>query len=93
MKKTGIVRNVDHLGRIVLPKEMRRTLRIDEGTPMEFSYEQGKLVLSKYDAVGDMEQLLDSVESGIKLSDTLLKPGTSYRLLEKVKEMREIQKG
>lgn len=60
---------------------------------MEFSYEQGKLVLSKYDAVGDMEQLLDSVESGIKLSDTLLKPGTSYRLLEKVKEMREILKG
>lgn len=90
MKKTGIVRNVDHLGRVCLPKELRRRLRIDVGTPLEISLDQDKLILSKYDAVGDMEQLLDSVESGIRLSETLLPDRTIHRLLDKVAEMRKI---
>ena len=36
MKATGIVRRVDELGRLVIPKEIRRTMRLAEGTPLEF---------------------------------------------------------
>ena len=40
MKATGIVRRIDDLGRVVIPKEIRRTLRIKEGTPLEIFYRQ-----------------------------------------------------
>ena len=49
MKATGIVRRIDELGRIVVPKEIRRTLRIREGDPLEiFTDKDGEIVLKKY---------------------------------------------
>ncbi|MDD4372125.1 MAG: stage V sporulation T C-terminal domain-containing protein [Anaerostipes sp.] len=49
MKATGIVRRIDNLGRIVIPKEIRKTLRIHEGDPLEIFIEQdGKIILGKY---------------------------------------------
>lgn len=48
MKSTGIVRKVDELGRIVLPKELRRVLKINERDPMEIFVEDEKIVLRKY---------------------------------------------
>ncbi len=49
MKATGIVRRIDELGRIVIPKEIRRSFRIKEGTPLEiFSGDNGELMLKKY---------------------------------------------
>lgn len=49
MKSTGIVRKVDNLGRVVLPKELRTTLNIEIGSPLEiFSEESGSIVLRKY---------------------------------------------
>ena len=52
MKATGVVRRIDELGRIVIPKEIRRTLRIKEGTPLEiYSGESGELLLKKYSPV------------------------------------------
>ena len=49
MKATGIVRRIDELGRIVIPKEIRRTLRIRETDPMEiFTDKEGEIVLKKY---------------------------------------------
>ena len=47
MKATGIVRRVDDLGRVVIPKELRRTLRIREGDPLEIFTEQGGAVIFK----------------------------------------------
>ena len=49
MKSTGIVRQIDTLGRIVLPIELRRTLGIAEGDPLEIFVESGRIVLSKYE--------------------------------------------
>ncbi len=49
MKSTGIVRKVDELGRIVLPKELRRTFQIDEKDPMEIFVDEEKIVLKKYE--------------------------------------------
>lgn len=48
MKATGIVRLVDGLGRIVIPKEVRRTLHIDDGTPLELFVEGDKIIYRKY---------------------------------------------
>lgn len=58
MKATGIVRRIDELGRIVIPKEIRRTHKIREGTPMEiFSGENGELVLKKFSPVLELEDI------------------------------------
>lgn len=49
MKATGIVRRIDDLGRVVIPKEIRRTLRLREGTPLEiFTDREGAIILKKY---------------------------------------------
>ncbi len=55
MKATGIVRRIDDLGRVVVPKEIRRTLRIREGDPLEiFTDRQGEIILKKYSPIGEM---------------------------------------
>ena len=55
MKATGIVRRIDDLGRIVVPKEIRRILRIREGDNMEiFTDAEGGIVLKKYSPIGEM---------------------------------------
>ena len=55
MKATGIVRRIDDLGRVVIPKEIRRTLRIKEGTPLEiFTDREGQIILKKYSPIGEL---------------------------------------
>lgn len=55
MKATGIVRRIDDLGRIVIPKEIRRTLRIRESDPIEiFTGREGEIILKKYSPIGEM---------------------------------------
>ena len=57
MKATGIVRRVDDLGRIVIPKEIRRTLRIREGDPLEiYTEKDGGVIFRKYSPMGDMQE-------------------------------------
>ena len=55
MKATGIVRRIDELGRVVIPKEIRRTLRIREGDPLEiYTDREGEVILKKYSPIGEM---------------------------------------
>ena len=55
MKATGIVRRIDELGRIVIPKEIRRTLRIREGDPLEiYTDREGGIILKKYSPIGEL---------------------------------------
>ena len=55
MKATGIVRRIDDLGRVVIPKEIRRTLRIREGDALEiFTDAQGEVIFKKYSPVGEI---------------------------------------
>lgn len=56
MKATGIVRRIDELGRVVIPKEIRRTLRIREGDPLELFTERDELMLKKYSPIASIEQ-------------------------------------
>ena len=60
MKATGIVRRIDDLGRIVIPKEIRRTLRIREGDALEiFTDREGEIILKKYSPLGEMGNFAD----------------------------------
>lgn len=56
MKATGIVRRIDELGRVVIPKEIRKTLHIAEGTPLEIYTEKDALVLRRYSPVEGVEE-------------------------------------
>ena len=55
MKATGIVRRIDDLGRVVIPKEIRRTMRIREGDPLEiFTNKDGEVIFKKYSPIGEL---------------------------------------
>ncbi len=57
MKATGIVRRIDDLGRVVIPKEIRRTMRIREGDPLEiFTASDGEVIFKKYSPMGELSE-------------------------------------
>ena len=57
MKATGIVRRIDDLGRVVIPKEIRRTMRIREGDPLEiFTNRDGEVIFKKYSPIGELSE-------------------------------------
>ena len=57
MRATGIVRRIDDLGRVVIPKEIRKTLRIREGDPLEiFTAKDGEVILKKYYPIGELNE-------------------------------------
>lgn len=57
MKATGVVRRIDDLGRIVIPKEIRKVLRIKEGDPLEiFTDKEGEVILKKYSPIGELSE-------------------------------------
>lgn len=58
MKATGIVRRIDDLGRVVIPKEIRRTMRIRESEPLEiFTGKEGEIILKKYSPISEMTEI------------------------------------
>lgn len=65
MKATGIVRRVDDLGRIVIPKEVRRQLKIMEGTPMELFIDDDKVVFQKYDYAVNFKEHLNGLKESL----------------------------
>ncbi|HZG60924.1 MAG TPA: stage V sporulation protein T [Anoxybacillus sp.] len=78
MKATGIVRRIDDLGRVVIPKEIRRTLRIREGDPLEiFVDRDGEVILKKYSPISELgdfakeyaEALFDSLGHPVLICD------------------------
>lgn len=70
MKATGIVRRIDDLGRVVVPKEIRRTLRIREGDPLEiFTGREGEVILKKYSPIAELGQFAQAYVEA--LYDTL----------------------
>ena len=60
MKATGIVRRIDELGRVVIPKEIRRTLRIKEGDPLEIFTDRDELTLKKYSPIATLERFSEA---------------------------------
>lgn len=73
MKATGIVRRIDDLGRVVIPKEIRRTLRIREGDPLEiFVAREGEVILKKYSPINELSHF--ATEYAEAIFDTLYFP-------------------
>lgn len=78
MKATGIVRRIDDLGRVVIPKEIRRTMRIREGDPLEiYTDREGEVILKKYSPINDLgefakeyvESLYETIGTPALISD------------------------
>ena len=70
MKATGIVRRIDDLGRVVIPKEIRRTMRIREGDPLEiYTSKEGEVIFKKYSLMGlSLIHIFSAVEGVIYLT-------------------------
>ncbi len=69
MKATGIVRRIDDLGRVVIPKEIRRTMRIREGDPLEiYTESDGSVVFRKYSQIGEMSRVSSEYAEAINKS-------------------------
>lgn len=70
MKATGIVRRIDDLGRVVIPKEIRRTMRIREGDPLEiYTEKDGEVIFKKYSPIGELSAFAGTY------AETLFKTG------------------
>ena len=65
MKATGIVRRIDELGRVVIPKEIRRTLRIREGDPLELFTDRDELMLKKYSPIASVERFAEATAKSL----------------------------
>ena len=65
MKATGIVRRIDELGRVVIPKEIRRTLRIKDGDPLEIFTDRDELMLKKYSPIATLEKFSEGTTKSL----------------------------
>ena len=85
MKATGIVRRIDDLGRVVIPKEIRRTMRIREGDPLEiYTDNDGEVIFKKYSPIGELSGFAGGSvppASWSKPADTLWLSATVIMLL------------
>ena len=97
MKTIGIVRRVDELGRIVIPKEIRRTVKIQEGAPLEIYIDNNIICLKKYstDVINDLDiianEIFDDAWKGRHIySDKKIKVATELKeIIKKLKQIEE----
>ncbi len=92
MKATGIVRRVDDLGRIVIPKEIRRKLGITEGASMELFTEDNKVIFQKYIPEPDFKQSVDDLWKVFYETEEFFSAGTANKIEEHIKALTEILK-
>lgn len=104
MKATGIVRRVDSLGRVVIPKEIRHTLRIKEGAPLEiYTDKDGAVTFRKYSPLGDLQDFAGHICESIRRNagciaavcdrDTIIAlAGAPKRELQERSNSRELDK-
>ena len=84
MKATGVVRRIDDLGRVVIPKEIRKTLRIKEGDPLEiFTDKEGEVILKKYSPIGELSEFASGY------AETLAKTTASKQIKRKRQGVRD----
>ena len=94
MKATGIVRRIDDLGRVVIPKEIRRTMRIREGDPLEiYTTREGEVIFKKYSLIGGLEdfaaQFCDTLSRSTDFTAAVAGPGKRELLGKSVSDQLE----
>ncbi len=92
MKATGIVRRVDDLGRIVIPKEVRRQLGISEGTPMELYMEDGKVIFQKYNTSECIMERIKELQNALYEDESMFGNEKVRKAEEHIKALKEIFK-
>lgn len=92
MRATGIVRRIDDLGRVVIPKEIRRMLRIKEGDPLELFTDGNSLVLQKH-IVNYSEELESFIEELDDYIDDDFPYEKKVEILKSLKEVEKLLKG
>ena len=86
MKATGIIRRIDDLGRVVIPKEIRRSLKIREGDPLEIFLENNCICFQKYSTLGSLAE--EPLQIAIKMaSNSGLRPIAIYDIDKKLRGM------
>ncbi|MED1383868.1 AbrB/MazE/SpoVT family DNA-binding domain-containing protein [Bacillus mycoides] len=90
MKATGIVRKMDNLGRIVIPKETRRNLQVDSGDVLEIFVEEDAIILQKYQSYGTCPITGEISPQNIKLADgkLALSPEGAKQLMEELEQYK-----
>lgn len=83
MRTTGIVRRIDDLGRVVIPKEIRRQLRIKEGDPLEIFLEGNKVCFEKYSPID-----AENWEAAFRIAKVML-PNNKFALLNRYGEIEK----
>ena len=83
MRTTGIVRRIDDLGRVVIPKEIRRQLRIKEGDPLEIFLEGNKVCFEKYSPID-----AENWEAAFRIAKVML-PNNKFALLNRYGEIEQ----
>lgn len=89
MRATGIVRRIDDLGRVVIPKEIRSRLKIQEGDPFEIAVEGSSVVFTKYDVANDIKAAIDSAKH-VALDSTDLSTEKSAAVIAKLEEAKKL---
>lgn len=90
MKSTGIVRRIDDLGRVVIPKEIRRTLLLKESDPMEIFVEDGGVYLKKYVPDYDIIDMVDDIETKLEFMMDEIGHKNGRDIIQKLKEIKKL---
>lgn len=89
MRNTGIVRCVDDLGRLVIPKEMRRTLGIHEGDPVDMSIEKGNIIVRRVSRNENFQSAVSRIIADLQDSDYSKKREKAIQLLREAEKALE----
>lgn len=91
MRATGIIKRIDDLGRVVIPRDIRRALSIEEGDPFQIFFEDDKVVFQKYVPVDEVESVI--TEAKICVRDCVHLPAEkASKILKKLVEIEKIMK-
>lgn len=90
MRTTGIIRRVDDLGRIVIPKEIRRTYGITDGSPIEIFTTDNGIVLKKYQTEDELKNLVNVLSEAVESSIDDLDDEKFHQIRKRIGEIRRI---
>lgn len=92
MKTTGVFRKIDEVGRIVIPREIRKTLGIESGDPIEIFTHNKEIVLRKYDATGGLAELVGRLSSEFDSVRHDLDEETADQMYGHIKALQDLAK-